>query len=654
MAALLHHASLGLAVGALTGAALRVAGGAGLTGLERLVAAAPLGAGAAVAESLGLGLVGLGTETVALLAAALLTWAAARRLVGPPSGSLADDLSGWWRRLPSWARVLAAAAAGASAAWVAWMLRYPEIGLDGSAYHLPEALAWVRDGHPGSLHPTVPALPVENYPLTNEVLLSWLLGLSRGFAVITVYEAGMACLLGAAVVAGLRAVGVPPVPRALGALALLTVPLVVKELNGPYTDLPSLAWTACAAAMCAAAPRRPAALAVAIVAMGLAVGTKTTALLPSVLMLGALLGFGGRPRVSPRLLAGAGALALIVGAPWYVRNLLAHGSPFWPLQAVSWGDPQPPLLKLFNDRFIEAPVGAVRQAPVVYRQDLAGALVLIAGALLAPLLARRRAVVAAAAGTALLGLVWMASPFTGRAENPLLAEVVVSTTRYLLPTVAAALLTLALAARTGGWVGRAAVALLAAALTFNLVEVGRLGFPYRPGPGTLVAGALAGLAALGVVTALARTRAAARPAPSTAALAALAVVLGMAMLPASSGFARRHADVNYRNQRALIRWFTALPGYPSGRRPVFLLPLQIGVLAGDRLRHPLGLVPSESCSHLRRRARAAWVVTYVAPPTNISVFDAVNRRAQEVDRCLTGRFGPLAERGGYRVYGPPS
>jgi hypothetical protein len=96
----------------------------------------------------------------------------------------------------------------------------------------------------------------------------------------------MACLLGAAVVAGLHAVGVPPVPRALGGLALLTVPLVVKELNGPYTDLPSLAWTACAAALCAAAPRRPAALAVAIVAMGLAVGTKTTALLPSVLLLG--------------------------------------------------------------------------------------------------------------------------------------------------------------------------------------------------------------------------------------------------------------------------------------------------------------------------------------------------------------------------------
>ena len=195
------------------------------------------------------------------------------------------------------------------------------------------------------------------------------------------------------------------------------------------------------------------------------------------------------------------------------------------------------------------------------------------------------------------------------------------------------------------------MALLAAALTFNLVEVVRLDFPYRPGPLTFAAGALAGLTALGVVAALARTRAAPRPALSTA---ALAVVLGVGLLPASSGFARRHADVNYRNQRGLIRWFTALPGYPSGRRPVFLLPLQIGVLAGDRLRHPLGLVPLESCSRLRRRVRSAWVVTYVAPPTNIAVFDTVSRRAQDVDRCLTGRFGPVAERDGYRVYGPPS
>jgi hypothetical protein len=61
MSALLH-ALLGLSVVALSGAALRLASLTGARGLDRVLAAAPLAAAAAVLEALLLGLAGLGAS----------------------------------------------------------------------------------------------------------------------------------------------------------------------------------------------------------------------------------------------------------------------------------------------------------------------------------------------------------------------------------------------------------------------------------------------------------------------------------------------------------------------------------------------------------------------------------------------------------------
>ena len=102
----------------LLAAGLRVADGMASGPAERLIAAAVLAAATAVAESLGLGLVGLGTEPWALL----LTW-------------------------------------------TVWLLRYPAFDFDNLAYRIPEVVAWVHNGRPGSLVSVVPGFPHANLPI---------------------------------------------------------------------------------------------------------------------------------------------------------------------------------------------------------------------------------------------------------------------------------------------------------------------------------------------------------------------------------------------------------------------------------------------------------------------------------------------------------
>lgn len=120
--------------------------------------------------------------------------------------------------------------------------------------------------------------PVGNYPVTDEVLLAWGSGISRSFVPAALSTPGALVLFVLAGWAGLRALSVPRGVSALALAAVASAPLPVEQVTGPNTDLPALAWLACTAALCAGSVRRPALVAPAVVAAGLAVGTKTTAL----------------------------------------------------------------------------------------------------------------------------------------------------------------------------------------------------------------------------------------------------------------------------------------------------------------------------------------------------------------------------------------
>jgi hypothetical protein len=269
---IVHHALLGLAIVALSGAAMRAVGSISPPGLERVVAAAPLAAAAAVAEAMLLGLVGLGASPVALSLATVGTWVAAALRFAPAAERIAWPA---WGGLGRGSRVLAGGLAGAFAAWCAWLLAYPALGHDMVRYHLPEVVNWVHGGHPGSIERVVAALPVGSYPLTHEVLLGWSMAIARSFVPAALAPPAFVALLAASTWLGLRSLDVRAPQRGLACAALLSLPAIIGPFSGGATlDPAGLAWLACCGALCAASRRRTQLLISAIVAGGLAVGTK--------------------------------------------------------------------------------------------------------------------------------------------------------------------------------------------------------------------------------------------------------------------------------------------------------------------------------------------------------------------------------------------
>ena len=642
---------------ALAAASLRLASRWAPSGAERVLAAAAVGASAAVVEALALGLFGLGGTTLALLVAALATWAAARRLLpatpGPGQGA---ELAGWWRALAPRGRLAAGAGLGAFGWWVIWIFINPAVGFDASLYHHAEVAGWVSEGYTGSIEQVSYEFPVGNYPLVNEVLGAWGGGLAKSFVPLALWPAAAFALVGLAAWSGLRRLGLPRPVAGLATAAVLSIPSLVTQVAEPQTDLPALAWLLTAAALAAGARERPALLAPALLAAGLAVGTKTTTGLLAVVAL-VLAWRAARGRLPGRELAAAGAAALLVGGLWYARNLILHGSPLWPFAPGPFGDPTPRWLATIDTTFLERPIATLSEArPREYAQRLGGSLLLLLGALAAPLVVRTRAVALAAAVT-LVGLfAWVNAPATGLSDSPLVwipegwPE---SGTRYLLPVLAAAALTLALAARPPRGHSRLVAVLLGAVAAGNLIVLAGRGDPFLP-PTQLLAAA-----AVGALAVLAGERLAGAFAPSShgrgrhpaAAPAALAgaVVLVALMSLAASGYVGRHAKVEESSALGsdVVGWLAARPEFQDGDEPVAIASrAMISPLAGDRLQHHLTLVPAnEPCARVRERARRGWVVA--SDPEFANGFLGVG--AVRAPACMSGER-PVFRGTNFNVY----
>ena len=304
----------------------------------------------------------------------------------------------------------------------------------------------------------------------------------------------------------------------------------MRQLNEPQTDLPALAWLACVGALATGAARRPALLVPAVVAAGLAVGTKpsTGPLAVGVLAVGA---YGARGRLRP--LAGALAAALagafVVGGIWYLRNLIEHGSPLWPFAVGPFGDPPPRFLSLVDATFLKRPHATLSGNVGDYLNRLAGTWLLLAGALAAlvlglaaPRVRNLRRPLVVAGGLSMAGcLIWSTAWGTGLSTSPELTWAegfALSSLRYLLPAIGVAAVAVAVVARAGGWLARGAGALLVVVVGWNLVKDAGLGSPWTPPIWVLVVGALAGLAVLALGTAAA-PRVSSRRRPATAAVA---------------------------------------------------------------------------------------------------------------------------------------
>ena len=670
-----HHVLLALSVLALGAAGSRAAAALGATGLVRVLAAAPIAATAAGLCSLALGLVDLGADPIALALAAGALWLAARGGLPEPARPLSAELAAEWEGLPAPWRLVFGAFAGIVLALAVWLLRNPALVGDGLVYHSPVIATWVTGGDPPALNEVAQDAPLEAYPLTTELLATWATGIGRSFAAISLWNPLMLALLVIAGWSGLRSLGVARAVAAVAVAAVATSPLLVSQLNTFTTDISALAWLVCCGALCAASLRAPGLFVCAVLAAGLAIGTKTTAApLAAVCVIAAAVALRGRIRPLAGPLAAALVAAAIVGGLWYLRNLIEHGSPFWPFLAAPWGDDVPVLFSLSDDRLLWDPSSADGRLDEYWRA-LYGGLALVGGGLIAWLLHRSRRVIAASAATAFALVVWANAPFTAFPPDAVFDALQAGAVRYLLPGIAAGALALALATTGTGAGRRIAAALLAIALAANLVGDAKLGFvtdfesaaalavdPVLPSIVVPLLGAAAGIAVVALIGWLGS-----RPRPSwlrsdrarAAGWIAGAVVVGALLAVPASGYVKRSAGLA--PTPPAVGWLLSQPGFPDGDEEVTIQGRMFGTLAGDELEHPLRLVGTPpDCATLTRAGEDGWIILHTtAVPTELSPeaqgfiehADEIRQSELAAAECLDGAE-PAYEDAEFKIYAP--
>jgi hypothetical protein len=626
---MIEHLLTVLAVAAMAGAAARVAHALGARGLEIVVAAAPLAVAAAIAEAMALGLVRLGGSSPVLAAAAALTWLATWRLL-PPAG-VTGAVARWWRGLTTGQRRWFGAAAGAFAAWTAWVVKYPALGIDPLTYHLTESIRWVQEGTPGTVEEVQYEFPSGWYPITNEVFVGWLTGLGSSLAPQVLWTPATAVVFGAAGWLGMRRLDVPPAVTGLAIASLLLIPVTATQLLGPHTDLPAFMWLAVTAALAVCAARAPGLLVPALVAAGLAVGTKTTT---APLALIALLAAGllSRDRLRPLAapLTAAALLAAVVGLTWYVRNLFAHGSPLWPFLSGPFGDPVPEIISITDVSFLETPGESLGNSRwIKYLELLSGGLLTLALGLTVPFLRRRRAAMLAAAAAGLATFAWLNAPFTGVPDDPVL-DLSLTTTRYLVPALTAGTVAFALCA-TGR--ARPTLVVLALCCLWSYAASENLNFPGIPSAVTFALGAAAGAA----VASLRRL-----PRVDLRIAAGAAVLLAALSLSViAHRFGHRQGGQTWLASASVVTWMVDQPRFAEGDDTVHFAPTMLAPLAGNSLEHTLDLIPREEPCE-RVLARRGWIVIGTPP------FE--ERRPRFTARDCLESEQPLYRDQNYRVY----
>lgn len=587
---------------ALIAAALRLVSQITPSGLERVVAAAPLAAAAAVGEALLLGTLGLGASPIVLAVAALLTWVAVRLMTSAPRIELLELVGSWWKRSSATTRITCGAIVGTAIGWSIGQAHFAEINIDGTYYHLPEIVAWTQDGRVGAVHDIIPAFPVGDYPVTYEVLLTWAMGISRSYAPsVVATPAFLLLFLGAGVLLS-RELSIPRWTAGLALSAVVSLPIVVIEGDGFVNDVSGLAWLSCAAALCVRARAQPGLLAPGVVAAGLAAGTKTTLapLALVVVVIGVVVAWEHAARLRMAIAAASG-VAVGVGGIWYLRNLVSHGSPVWPFLTVPWGDPKPTGIASFHS-LLERPRASLRGNLGAYRDLTAGGLLLIPGALAAFSLARQRVVLGLSAATFAGLATWVASPAAGGSDLGLGGPV--DKVHYLLPTFAVAALTLAVAARcrrARPW----ANVVLAGALAANLAGDIFKPFVYHPPAVFVAVGAVAGAAVLALLAPSLPRRALSR----VAAVSLIGVAMAGALAVVATGFSQRHVRTATTFDAELLRWFFARDGVDDDSRRIVMGPELSGPLTGDRLQRAVELVDFDaSCAELARTTANDWLI----------------------------------------------
>jgi hypothetical protein len=227
------------------------------------------------------------------------------------------------------AGVAVAAAAAVGAEWIGPTLQSYDVGVrtfDSVWYHLPWAASFAQTGHVAPLRFTDIEYLAAFYPASAELLHGLgivLFGhdtLSPALNLIWV----MLALLAAWCVGRPRAAGAASV---VGVALVLTTPMMDSSQAGSAAnDIVGIFFLLASVGLILAGTEQRAALVLAAVAAGLAVGTKLSMLAPVLALTVGTIAIAprGRRRASAALWLGP---LLLAGAYWYVRNLIAVGNP---------------------------------------------------------------------------------------------------------------------------------------------------------------------------------------------------------------------------------------------------------------------------------------------------------------------------------------
>lgn len=294
---------------------------------------------AALSSALGLGLLATGNSLLAfaglLTRTGLLVWLGALALLAGMDGrDLPDRIRGlrvafrlWWARRPPAERI-GMLAALLMLAGSLLMALVPTWDYDGLMYHLQAPRLLLEEHHLRLM----PDLWQANGPLNVEMIYA--LGLSLGsdaFAKLIHVWFGVILTL-ATIALGGRVVGKDL--AWLSGLLVMGVPTLPFWAGAAFTDLAWAAFeTLCLLGLVVwLRQRSPSWLVLAGLSAGLALGTKPlAALLVLIVSVVILVDRYRALREGARALAAFLVPAFMVGAPWYLKNLILAGNPVYPL-----------------------------------------------------------------------------------------------------------------------------------------------------------------------------------------------------------------------------------------------------------------------------------------------------------------------------------
>lgn len=317
---------------------------------------------------------------------------------------------------------------------------------DDTQYHLPNAASWVQTHNLWHLPPTNPGYLTNGYPSDGELVSSWTMLPSHvaDWAALPTIFFGALIIVAAALLA--EEIGGAAWHGALAGGATVLCPSSWEAgLDSSLTDWLSVGGLIAGLALALHARRRCGTrggsfLLLAGAALGLAVGSKDTTWIPTVVLavvVAGMAGRGNRLAAIGRLAAGVIALAAV----WVVRDAIQTGNPVYPEPigivgatifhgAVSpWTADSTSLLQDIVRGRVHALHLWLHDAIGWYGLAALGALGAIAA------VRRRPAAIVAALATA-WAIAYLAEPYTGPAAVPLF---ILAQLRYGLPALAVAL-----------------------------------------------------------------------------------------------------------------------------------------------------------------------------------------------------------------------